>query len=74
MKLERPKYKMMGVYYLEILDCKCEIKNYFGGKTIFIKNKKCKQHENRVYFKCNKCGKEMLKKELKEHQWTHAIK
>lgn len=65
-----------GIHGLETLTCGCTVKHYIGGKTIFEASTRCTafiKHMNRVYWKCNKCKKEFSKKNLKDHQWEHAI-
>ena len=66
--------KPMGIYGLETLDCKCEVKSYRGGKVVFVRYVRCKTHfESSVYFVCGVCGKKFSKRDLKEHKWSHAI-
>jgi len=60
-----------GVYGLEKLACKCNIKHYFGGLVIVSG---CKKHRSEKYYECKVCNLHFKhKKEIKDHQWTHAI-
>lgn len=64
--------KPMGIYALETCCCGCQIKHYIGGKTITIKHKKCDNHIAGVSYICRVCKKQMTKRELKDHKWSHV--
>jgi len=63
----------MGIYGLEFLNCGCKIKHYKGGKTITYTHHSCNLHVNEITYVCIVCKKSMLKKQLKDHRWSHAI-
>lgn len=67
--------KLMGIYGLDILDCKCKVKRYRGGKTILIKYHGCKKHilDLETWYECVVCKGKFSKRDLKEHKWSHAI-
>jgi len=63
----------MSIFYEKELDCGCRIKYYRGGKCILTKHIDCIIHDQGLFFVCGVCRKEFNKKQLKKHQWIHAV-
>lgn len=61
--------RLCGIYGREDLPCGCIVKHYKGGKII---TSGCKTHPPSVRLVCTVCNKEMSKRQLKKHRWTHA--
>lgn len=72
--MKMTKAVLHGIYSLEILNCKCKIKRYRGGKCILERDLTCEIHLlNKRWFVCPKCGIKGSKKFTKNHQWEHAV-